>query len=448
MNPSRLIPFSVLRCSDRLSLSTSSPAISFIPLFLNKTTKSHHQKLRTLVGENLPTPTTSPLPPPIGCEQSYAMKIREDLNIPYIPYDILANILRRLPVKSLILFQCVGKDWENLIKSPSFIRDCLHHTSRPTPLRFLGHIVVTPRHRFQLLDPRSKQVLEIQNPPLIDSCSKLDVVGSCNGLVCLVVFHDYYALSPSYLVLWNPATRQFRKVPITIEDFNDRPLFGFGFNPIDNDYKIVKLRSCCAVNPGEVYSLNSGSWEEVEFENLDGTIWISSEKNVAVNGVLYWLGGNLRRSYDYMYSLIVSIDLTNQVFTSIPSPNLGFKKSRCPELILYENKLAVLAITESPLIHSWEFSFIHLWVMEEDTSASRGRWIWTKKYTCRFCSTRLSPVTIWKNEMASGPKRIYDDADGATRFNEFKEFVIRCDIYNARFYNHVESLVSVANINQ
>ncbi|KAI9127369.1 hypothetical protein K1719_001928 [Acacia pycnantha] len=334
------------------------------------------------------------------------MQIREDHNIPFIPYDILANILRRLPVKSLIRFKCVSKDWENLIKSPSFIRDCLHHTSRPTPLLLLSHLALTPRYRFQLLDRRSKQVFEIQNPPLIDCCSDLKIVGSCNGLVCLQVFNEDYALS----------------LP------------------------------CHSNDSVEVYSLNSGSWEEVEFENLEGTIRISSWTNVAVNGVVYWLGGKQRRSDDYDYSLVVSIDLTNQVCTSIPLPDLGSKKSRRLKLILYENKLAVLAITKS--------SLIHLWVMEEDTCASRGRWIWTKRYTCSLCSTRLSPselnaVTIWKNEIVSRPIRIDGDADETKRFclldltrNEFKEFVIKCGRYNAKgIYNYVESHVSVANIN-
>ncbi|KAK4259378.1 hypothetical protein QN277_005717 [Acacia crassicarpa] len=390
------------------------------------------------------------------------MKISEDRNITFIPYDIIANILRRLPVKSLIQFQCVSKDWENLIKSPSFIRDCLYHTGRPTPLLLLSQLGLTPRYCFQLLDPQSKQVLEIQNPPLIDSCSDLKIVGSCNGLVCLQVFHEDYGLylpcssndsgtSPPYLLLWNPATRQFRKVPRTIEDFNVRHRLGFGFNPIDNDYKIVKLSSQFAVNPVEVYSLNSGSWEEVEFENLEGTIRISSWTN-AVNGVVYWLGGKQRRSDDCDYSLVVSIDLTNQVCTSIPLPDLGSKKSRRLKLILYENKLAVLAITKS--------SLIHLWVMEEDTCASRGRWIWTKRYTCSLWSTRLSPfelnaATIWKSKIVSRPIRIFGDADETKRFclidlttNEFKEFVIKCRRCNVLdINNYVESHVSVANIN-
>ncbi|KAK4259376.1 hypothetical protein QN277_005716 [Acacia crassicarpa] len=391
------------------------------------------------------------------------MKIREDHNIRYIPYDILANILRRLPVKSLIRFQCVSKDWENLIKSPSFIRDCLHHTSRPTPLLLLSFRALTPRYRFQLLDPRSKQVLEIQNPPLIDSCRDLDIVGSCNGLVCLQVFNEKYALSlpcssnnsgmsTSNLLLWNPTTRQFRKVPRTMEDLNARHRFGFGFSPIDNDYKIVKLKCCFAFNPAQVYSLNSGSWEEVEFENSDGKIWISSCKNVAVNGSVYWLGGKQGESDDYDFnSLVVSIDLTNLVCTSIPSPDLGSKRSRRAEIILYENKLAVLAITKSR---------IHLWVMEEDTCASRGRWTWTKKYTCSFCSERLYPsllneVTIWKNKIVYRPNGVYnEDAEGRTRFclldlttNELKEFVIKNGRYDASIYTYVESHVSVAHIN-
>ncbi|KAI9117691.1 hypothetical protein K1719_011857 [Acacia pycnantha] len=229
------------------------------------------------------------------------MKVMGNPNsIPFLPYEIIFNILKRLPVKVLIQFKCVCKDWKNLINSPSFIRDHLNHTShRPTAL-----LSLKPSFRFQLLDRHSMQVLEIQKPPLIGPFYALRIVGSCNGL--------------------------YRKIPKTIKDFKVRHIIGFGFTPIDNDYKIVMIRSNFAVNPveGEVYSLNSRSWKEVEFENLEGTICINSFGNVILNGVVYGLGGKQPSSvFVDHYDMVVSIDLTKHVCTSIPLPDLGSEKA-------------------------------------------------------------------------------------------------------------------------
>ncbi|KAI9108005.1 hypothetical protein K1719_020878 [Acacia pycnantha] len=169
------------------------------------------------------------------------------------------------------------------------------------------------------------QVLEIQKPPLIDSCFDLRIMGSCNGLLCLEVINENYAMSHR--------------------------------------------------------SKNNGSWKAVEFENLERTISINSFGNVILHGVLYGLGGEQSSSVHRDRDMVVSVDLTKHVFTSIPLPDLGSKKSRRVKLMLYENKPAVVAVTIS--------SLVHLWVMEEDTCASRGRWIWTKKYTCSFCAMRF-----------------------------------------------------------
>ncbi|KAI9117605.1 hypothetical protein K1719_011771 [Acacia pycnantha] len=384
------------------------------------------------------------------------MKVMGNPNsIPFLPYEIIFNILKRLPVKVLIQFQCVCKDWKNLINSPSFIRDHLSHTShRPTAL--LSHKpMLKSSFCFQLLDRRNMQVLEIQKPPLMDSFICLRIVGSCNGLVCLQVINEINWAC--YILLWNPATRQFRKIPrrSTIEDFTVDYIIRFGFTPIDNDYKIVIIRPNFAVNlvKVKVYSLNSGSWKEVEFENLEGTISIDSFGNVILNGVVYGLRSSVQHDY---YDMVVSIDLTKHVCTSIPLPDLGSQKSRRVKLVFYENKPAVVVVTIS--------SLVHLWVMEEDTCASRGRWIWTKKYTCSFCATsfcgmvRLSPfefvpITIWKNEIVF--RRRFSKLVGKRRFyllslttSELKNFCIKCAPYDANSdFNYVESLVWVGNTN-
>lgn len=116
------------------------------------------------------------------------------------------------------------------------------------------------------------QVLEVQNSPSTDSSFDINrIVGSSNGLVCVKMSES--GMSPPSLSLWNPAIRQVRKVTRTMNDFEGGDWrLGFGFSPIDNDCKIVRLyvsEFYAVVNPVEVYSLRSGSWKGVEIGNSE-----------------------------------------------------------------------------------------------------------------------------------------------------------------------------------
>ncbi|KAK4259371.1 hypothetical protein QN277_005711 [Acacia crassicarpa] len=370
-------------------------------------------------------------------------------NNPFLPGDVIVNILKRLPVKSLMRFQCVCKDWKNLIKSSSFIQDHLHHSSHQNPSLFLRwHNSI--RMQFGLLDGDcDKEVLEVENAPLTNLFFAR-IVGSSNGLLCVEASeNDTY---PFPLLLWNPVIREVRKVRRrTIIDFELDDLLGFGFSQVDNDYKIVRIKVPeyqFVANPMEVYSLNSGSWKVIEFDNLEG-VAIRSHRNVTVNGVMFWIGG--KQGLDDDYSLILSFDLSKEVWTVIPMPDLNYyDKIR---LIEYENRLVVLA----GFFGEEKSYLIHLWVVEEDRCSSGERWIWTKIFTSSPFPPKLDPVTIWRNEIVFCP--FYQSDYGVSTpilytlnliTNEFKRFPIRSsqnDRINMKIFSYVESLVSFDNIN-
>ncbi|KAK9282390.1 hypothetical protein L1049_005307 [Liquidambar formosana] len=53
--------------------------------------------------------------------------------ISYLSHDLIINLLRRLPPKTLCRFKCVSKQWRNLISHPDFI-DMHRRQSKRTPL--------------------------------------------------------------------------------------------------------------------------------------------------------------------------------------------------------------------------------------------------------------------------------------------------------------------------
>ncbi|WJZ85908.1 hypothetical protein VitviT2T_005418 [Vitis vinifera] len=63
-----------------------------------------------------------------------------------IPLDLIIEILTKLPIKSLIRFQCISKLWRSMISDPSFIdlhRTPFHYSARwprPPPLLLEGGV--------------------------------------------------------------------------------------------------------------------------------------------------------------------------------------------------------------------------------------------------------------------------------------------------------------------
>ncbi|XP_028785357.1 F-box/LRR-repeat/kelch-repeat protein At2g27520-like [Neltuma alba] len=279
---------------------------------------------------------------------------------PFLPEDIMANILKRIPIKSLSRFRCVCKQWKNLFQTRSFIADYLHHPGHDdTPPLLLQSNHRTDPLKLRFVDEK-KRVREFQNPPSIDSLQCANLIGSSNGLVC--VEFDESGTSPFSLLLWNPTTTKVRKIPRAINDFKGNCILGFGYCQIINDHKIVRVYEFdLKVNGVEVYSLSTNSWKEIKYKNLKGKRLFHD--TVTVNGTMFWHGSE---------NSIVSFDIETEEFRLIPMPVIY--PQALTVLTVYENKLAMFSITAT-LLRMEPL----LWVME-GTGASEEGSSWTRKY--------------------------------------------------------------------
>ncbi|KAI9127130.1 hypothetical protein K1719_001689 [Acacia pycnantha] len=134
---------------------------------------------------------------------------------PVLPEEIITNIFKRLPVKSLMQFQCVSKHWKNLFKNPSFITDDLRHSGHHNPYFLFFHTFYQGRDnpvQLNLLDCEM-QVRDLQRAPPFDSLrvGLVNIIGSNNGLLCVTIRKNELTRSPSSVLLWNPATRDLRE---------------------------------------------------------------------------------------------------------------------------------------------------------------------------------------------------------------------------------------------
>ncbi|KAI9127178.1 hypothetical protein K1719_001737 [Acacia pycnantha] len=92
--------------------------------------------------------------------------------IPILPEEIIGNILERLPVKSLMRFQCVCRQWRILFKTRSFIANHLDHSNHQNPCLLLHDM--GDLSNLYCLDSEM-QVWELQKPPLLNYLKQVKV---------------------------------------------------------------------------------------------------------------------------------------------------------------------------------------------------------------------------------------------------------------------------------
>ncbi|KAK6117839.1 hypothetical protein DH2020_048421 [Rehmannia glutinosa] len=237
--------------------------------------------------------------------------------------DLLKEILLRLPIKSLIRFKLVSKEWHSLITNPRF---CRLRNPNPNPAAGLFLHCLSYRAR-PWIEYVPFSGIKSGNPPLrklkfFKDPKGIRIVHSCNGLLLCSSFQARDNNRTYYV--HNPTTNKFSALP--------KPAVGGGisakidgmslaFDPTKSPYyKVVCVRRLGLHMVGgnlyqfEVYSSETGSWikcgepftTQVNFE--DGIYW---------NGAIHWTNNGTGRD-----SLYFNID--NQMLGVMPIPPIGW----------------------------------------------------------------------------------------------------------------------------
>ncbi|KAK7851565.1 f-box/kelch-repeat protein [Quercus suber] len=139
------------------------------------------------------------------------------------PVELAREILSRLPVKALVRFLCLSKSWCGLIKASDFMKMQLKHSNRDRTIIMIAND-----------DPRQHSLV------LLSHSKGINIVGYCDGLVCV---HDD---ERKEIEIWNPLIRRCKRLPNKpIEKpFRSaeyvKPKFGFGYDPHNEDYKVMR----------------------------------------------------------------------------------------------------------------------------------------------------------------------------------------------------------------
>ncbi|KAK3025705.1 hypothetical protein RJ639_041710 [Escallonia herrerae] len=353
--------------------------------------------------------------------------------------DVVTEILLMLPVKSLLRCKSVCKSWYTLITKPSFKTA---HLKLNASLK-RNHCILLKR----FLQESNKSVLSFLSdeisgddhvPPteitIPHSNEFLQMLGPCNGLVCLTDHCD--------IILCNPSIRDFKVLPAPSFNY-PKGLFsstmgvGFGFDPLSSEYKVIRIAELHEDDESwgyrfhsvivEIYNLNTKCWRETDA--IVPCVWFFPCSEVLFNGHFHWWANDK----DYGGESILSFHMSTEVFQEIRLPNVcAFPDGNERGFLVLNESIALLLFNPS------EHTSFDIWLMTEYGVAES----WTKLHTIGPLVQVERPVLFWKHEL------LLEKANGQLVLCELRSQRLKeLQVYGAhesfRAVAYSESLVSI-----
>jgi len=242
----------------------------------------------------------------------------------FICEDIAIEIFLRLPLKSLIRFQCLSKYFESLISNQTFVKYHLRRSQKNTNLliKFTDYL-----KSFSLVnDDVSLSTIVKDFDFGFRLKSKYEVVGSCDGLVCLIAIKRP---GTKYLVcLWNPSTKSHSyKASLLVHSRSwswrcpPHDMFGFGYDSLSDTYKVVvvNFKTYSSKSEVNVYNKRDNCWRNIQ--NFPGFGILTINPGMYLNGTINWFATS---NFDYDWRIpvyIVSLDLGNETYKQLSLPS-------------------------------------------------------------------------------------------------------------------------------
>ncbi|GMP56620.1 hypothetical protein CsSME_00021039 [Camellia sinensis var. sinensis] len=232
------------------------------------------------------------------------IKATSELNLLNLPEEILIEILSRLPLKSLLQFNLVSKQWRSLIQSGSVKSVVPKH--KVLVCGMFSSLYSIDEDCCVKRVPKPNQ----KNP----SHGDVEIFGSCNGLILIRVHDD--------LFLWNPLTRCSKKV-LGYKDLHDEDYYivsGLCFDSLSNEYKAVMALSHLTPSYGGEFAVvgnfRSKTWTEVHFPYRFSSV----NSGPVLNENLHWFASKKSSDHFLAPHEIVYFNPRMNKFKKLPMP--------------------------------------------------------------------------------------------------------------------------------
>ncbi|KAJ9536743.1 hypothetical protein OSB04_un000047 [Centaurea solstitialis] len=300
--------------------------------------------------------------------------------LPCLDFYIQVEILKRLPVKSLIRFRSVCKAWKSLIDSSPFITGHNDQSSEEhLMIKYrLGCRVESEVKYVCYVDddsfPQNKFAPPV--PPILVSLHQSWIIGSSCGLVCLEgSLREPDGSYKTQMVLWNPSIRKSIAIVVPNEVRPYCDFVGFGVCPETKDPKLVKISSyndhqnpCCQVM---VFTLSSQEWRCLSSNQLPRKS-LKNYGQTVIGRFLYQL------VFEGEFYLILSFDLSMDEFREVPVPD-GLHQSY---LSISKLRESLVLIDHQGRDSTMDIDVFDVWMMMEDGA-------FTKLFTINNASVEM-----------------------------------------------------------
>ncbi|GJV92026.1 retrovirus-related pol polyprotein from transposon TNT 1-94 [Tanacetum coccineum] len=286
----------------------------------------------------------------------------------HIPFEIQSEIIKRLPVKSVVQFRSVSKLWKSLIDSSKFItsyHSCKTHLFVKYWLaNELKYVSIADDHTF----PNNKSSLTLPKP--VSQLGYISTLTSVNGLLCF--YGSRQDVRGKYIaVLWNPSVGKAVSInisnPLLIP--NGLTYIGFGVCPNTSDPKLVRINTIgfpTVLNwEVDVFTLSTRVWKSVSnIPPAFRTCHLTSG-HVFVEGFIYWRAyDNIKLARGIRSNMIISFDLKSDEFGEVCLPGRFVRMNTFTISKVYET----LGLFE--YYNEGETRFCDVWKMKEGVTKS------------------------------------------------------------------------------
>lgn len=340
-----------------------------------------------------PAPSPSPPPRPPAAPTLKGRDVEE-----VFPFDMIYEILLRLPTTSLIRFRRVCKKWCGIIDSFSFANE--HVSARSIPAADEPQIVPMPAlagdekalHSFicdvNLVKRSERPVSEFHDRVVY----RVSVIA--HGLVLFVDKADQ-----GNICLCNPLRGEILELPrpravVSHHLAKHFTCFGIGFDSATNTYKIVRAYAQ-PLDDGifhlihfnkfeaEVYTLGTRSWRPVSLQVLQVSFSPSCLSGVSAYGDTHWLNRDRKSKKDS----IISFDFESEEFKETQLPQFGYQKDYNDfQLVTVEGLLAIVSYPSDTLID--------IWMLKDYDNKKREYWVREYRVSTQVWAKQPDDVTV------------------------------------------------------
>ncbi|MBA0838311.1 hypothetical protein Goarm_010381 [Gossypium armourianum] len=283
--------------------------------------------------------------------------------------NVLANILSRVPVKSLLVCKSVCKRWRRLISSQAFIDVQLLWSQKNSV--YIVYPYMDMMMKLYLVN-NSGEITKSINFPYCDNLSLLTVVCSFDGLLCCInypwkvdsgmVVED---VTDVEIRICNPVTKKALLLPRGSPS-KEKPSIGVAFGPKINEYKIFRFFNAKRISLAkhqsrvnrrqcEVYSSSTGSWSvigRVPYYPMHSSHSPLGSNHVFVNGKIYWF---IASNEDPLIPGSILMADIEETFETI---NLPKEVTEHSYLVNLEGHLSLVAVYD-------EDEIVNIWILKD-----------------------------------------------------------------------------------